>query len=406
MCIANRFLQSLCVSSLLLCGEVLAADKPNVDLLLAQLTDESTDVREDAAEALADIADPRIAAVLRSRVAVEKDFHARLAMHYALASQGEKKSLQPLIDALYTTGHMGANYLGFVTGEEYRWDIGSWQHWYDKTSEKDFRTLAARRLERKPMMDEWSRFANLYSASFFDDLLEPGEIDDRMTDVERKELVELPTAKAWGEFSVALTELQQNGNRKEAARRFRRVATEFPNTYYADDSRELADLLDKMVVEDEKYHAPAKLADLSVDGQIAHHVHQLRDVVAEQWSQPGYCHVLNNLHQLLDRAEDRPVADAAQSLHAIGKPAVPALIELLDDRRPIRGVGYWRNFHPSRTVLRYQDAAIQLLEAILEQELYDRRTTSSYFSTEKPDRRAEIAEAIRAAHRVKRSGRH
>ena len=79
--------------------------------------------------------------------------------------------------------------------------------------------------------------------------------------------------------------------------------------------------------------------------------------------------------------------NAADALREIGEPAVPFLIELLEDRRPIRGVGYWRNFRPDRTVLRYQDAAIQIIDAIRAEHAYDRRTTSSYFSTETQERR-------------------
>ena len=99
--------------------------------------------------------------------------------------------------------------------------------------------------------------------------------------------------------------------------------------------------------------------------------------------------------EILGKPDKRPY-DAAIALREIGEPAIPYLIEILEDRRPIRGVGYWRNFRPSRTVLRYQDAAIQIIDAIRSENAYDRRTTSSYFSTEQPEKRQEIIEALRA----------
>jgi hypothetical protein len=88
--------------------------------------------------------------------------------------------------------------------------------------------------------------------------------------------------------------------------------------------------------------------------------------------------------------------NAAIALWEIGEPAIPYLIDILGDRRPIRGVGYWRDFRPNRTVLRYQDAAIQIIDAIRSGNAYDRRTTSSYFSTERPEIRLEIIEALKA----------
>jgi hypothetical protein len=87
--------------------------------------------------------------------------------------------------------------------------------------------------------------------------------------------------------------------------------------------------------------------------------------------------------------------NAAVELKLIGDAAIPTLVALLEDRRPIRSVGYWRSFSPSRTVLRYQDAAAQILNEILPQPFYDRSTTGSYLSNEKPERRAKVIESIR-----------
>lgn len=378
-----------------------ADDSPDIASLIVNLDDNQARKREDAAEALAEIVDPRIEDPLRKRIAVEKDFHVKLALHYALASQGNRAPLQVLIESLRSTGHMGANYLRNATGEDFGWDIGRWQKWLDSTNDAEFRAFVLSRWKRKPLMDEWADFASLFTRHYFNSLTdaETGEsldLGDRMTAEEIQRLSQLPTAKAWNLFESALNELQDKGNRKESARLFRKVATEFSNTYYADQSKELADLLDTMVAEDAAYKPPRDITSLERDQQIELHIHNLRDVVAYQFSQPGYCHVLFQFQLPGDKSYN-----AALALRDIGEPAVPRLIELLTDRRPIRAVGYWRDFHPNRTVLRYQDAAIQILSAIRSDCPYDRRTTSSYFSTERPEVQRAVIESLKSSTKSK-----
>ena len=235
-------------------------------------------------------------------------------------------------------------------------------------------------------MQEYSRFAGLYSARFF------SSERDEVTDQEKQDLKNLPTAKAWSIFERAIVALQEDGDRAEAARLFHRIVKEFPETYYADDSLELARELDKMIEEDNKYRPPDNIATLSLDQQIAFHIHNLRDVVAYQFMQPGHCLIVGQT-----RLPDAAPYNAAYAIRDLGEPAVPYLIELLNDRRPIRAVGYWRNFSPNRTVLRYQDAAIQIINAIREDSPYLRHTTSSYFSIEKERVRTNIISSLRAS---------
>ena len=339
---------------------------------------------------------------IKTRLKIESDFHVKLALNYAVASQGEKSGIEPLITSLGETGHLGYVYLNRVTGRDFGWNANEYQSWFDRTSDKEFKDFIDERWRRKPMMEEFAEFSSLYSKQFFGSMKSDDEdsivSDMRLTEPDKQKLKTLPTAKAWAIFQTGLTELQKNGNRKEAARHFRIVATEYRNTYYADDSRELADLLDKMVAEETKFKKPKNVDDLDLESKIKFHIHNLRDVVAYQFSQPGYCHVFGCFSlppEILGKPDERP-CNAAIALREIGEPAIPYLIEILDDRRPIRGVGYWRNFRPSRTVLRYQDAAIQIIDAIRSENAYHRRTTSSYFSTERPEKRKEIIEVLRA----------
>ncbi|WP_075096631.1 hypothetical protein [Planctomyces sp. SH-PL14] len=83
-------------------------------------------------------------------------------------------------------------------------------------------------------------------------------------------------------------------------------------------------------------------------------------------------------------SSSRRRSNAAAGLRDIGRPAIPRLINLLRDRRRIRAVGFWRVFHPSRTVLRYQDVAIEILQELIPKRIYARSTTAA------PERRDEL----------------
>ena len=370
---------------------------------IGQLDNSNSRVRSDAAEVLAETEQLNDVSPIETRLKTESDFHVKLALNYALASHGEKSSIQPLIQSLGDTGHLGYVYLSRVTGRDYGWDADKYHSWFERTTDKEFKTFIDERWRRKPMMKEYAEFSSLYSKQYFGSMRSDGKDsifgDMRLTDADKKKLETLPTAKAWSIFQTALTELQKNGNRKEAARQFRMIATEYSNTYFADDSRELADLLDEMVAEEKDFKKPANIDGLDLEAKIKFHIHNLRDVEAYQFSQPGYCHVFGGFSfpdtEISDDSDDLTY-NAANALRKIGEPAIPFLIEILEDRRPIRGVGYWRDFRPNRTVLRYQDAAIQIIDAIRSKNAYDRQTTSSYFSTELPEKRKEIIDALKA----------
>ena len=381
-------------------GPAVKTEEQHIARLLGRLSDNNKFIREEAARALAKIVDPKIPGPVRKRIAVERDFHVKLALHHALACQGDKQALAFLIDSLTKTGHLGSFYLDSATGRDFGWQIDKYRKWYANTSNEQYRAFVNDRWKRKPMMEEWSKFASLYQEKHFSSQLNPetGKLGDRkpMTAERMKQLSELPTAKAWSVFESALGELQKKGNRKEAARLFGKVATEYPNTYYADQSKELADLLNGMIAEDSNYEPPQEIASLTQREQIAFHIFNLRDVVGYQFSQPGYCAILSEVP-----LPDNSKYNAARALRDIGEPAVPDLIALLSDRRPIRAVGYWRNFVPMRIVLRYQDAAAQIISAIRSGKAYKPPMMGSYFSTERPDTQQAIIESLRASVKTK-----
>ena len=80
----------------------------------------------------------------------------------------------------------------------------------------------------------------------------------------------------------------------------------------------------------------------------------------------------------------------------IGRPAVPALIEHLSDRRVTRSVGGGGMSNASLHVLRVQDIVLACIERILDLPFYRRYSTSSYFSTDTEAGRKQVIAEIRA----------
>ncbi|MBW2726905.1 MAG: hypothetical protein JRE71_21205 [Deltaproteobacteria bacterium] len=64
---------------------------------------------------------------MEKRSKQELGFHAVLALNYALARQGRRSAVFPLIEALKETGHLGAVYLGWAFGYDHSWDRALWK---------------------------------------------------------------------------------------------------------------------------------------------------------------------------------------------------------------------------------------------------------------------------------------
>jgi DNA-binding GntR family transcriptional regulator len=144
-------------------------------------------------------------------------------------------------------------------------------------------------------------------------------------------------------------------SRKELLARFRRFGKDFPGSPHGERAKETADLLERMVAEDE---ARAKQAPRD---QAADLIFQLRDQNGSQMSQPGACDIF-----LDERGEKSP----AHRLVAMGYDAVPLLIEAIEDVRFTRSVGNERDFYFSHHVLRVGDCALAILERIAGRSFY------------------------------------
>ncbi len=164
-------------------------------------------------------------------------------------------------------------------------------------------------------------------------------------------------------------------SRKELLTRFDRIAKHFPQSPHAKRAQETAELLRKMVAEDEadarKSVKTAK--EMTKDERIAELIFRLRDQNGQQWSQPGFCDVFAQDYLGPERSEKSP----AQQLVDIGYEAVPQLIAALDDERFTRSVGFHRDFYFSHFVLRVCDCAEAVLERIAGRRFWEPRSTSA-----------------------------
>ncbi len=145
---------------------------------------------------------------------------------------------------------------------------------------------------------------------------------------------------------------------------------------------------ESLLAEDEAWRdiEPDALSKLPPEEQATYWMHRLRDHDAMQMMQPGECDVLGGW----GRQDDSP--NPADRLVELGWDAIPVVIAHLDDTRPTRCVGYWRNFAiDSYYLLRYADCCQQVFEAIAGVDIYDRSSTSGSMVRDGMAPRAKLA---------------
>ena len=158
-------------------------------------------------------------------------------------------------------------------------------------------------------------------------------------------------------------------SRPKLLAQFEDITKHFPESKHVERAQKTVDLLKKMIEED-KAHAAKQilpLDELEGEALIAELIYQLRNQNGQQWSQPGACNIF-----LDERGEESPAA----KLVTLGFPAVPQLIEVLEDQGFTRSVGYHRNFYFSHHVLRVGDCAERILCRIAGRNFYQRTYTN------------------------------
>jgi hypothetical protein len=163
---------------------------------------------------------------------------------------------------------------------------------------------------------------------------------------------------------------------------FYAVATNYPTSQYAPLAWQTVATLTQMVAEDAAHAKTAvtNLDSLSLTDRVQELIFQLRDQNGHQFAPPGSWGVF----------PDRQNSNSpAQQLMAIGYPAVPQLINALDNPTLTRSVvfegGSWRyerNLAFPHAVLTVGDCAVAILQRIAGKSFYQAPSSSGYMSNE------------------------
>jgi hypothetical protein len=167
-------------------------------------------------------------------------------------------------------------------------------------------------------------------------------------------------------------------SRPQLLERFERIVRNYPQSEHVTRARETITLLKQMIKEDEE-HAKKRAAgkpfeQLSKREQIEELIFQLRDQNGKQDSQPGSCDIFDDFDPETRGRVDKDTP--AHQLVKMGYDAIPQLIEVLEDQRFTRSVGYHRDFYFSHYVLRVGDCAEQIITRIAGRSFYQRYSTS------------------------------
>jgi beta-lactamase regulating signal transducer with metallopeptidase domain/type II secretory pathway component GspD/PulD (secretin) len=195
---------------------------------------------------------------------------------------------------------------------------------------------------------------------------------------------------AWQSYLEISEALYKGANREEIAQRYLEVGNKYPITRTGRICLELGRLLEQMAIEDKSFEPPKNIESLSQQQKINYYIYKLRDVAEQEAFIPGKCRVLR-----YPRTPDSP----AVALRKMGSVVVPAMISLMEDRRPSRSVGLSRN---GGVVLRYCDIALEIIADIAGQNLPNNTTTfdprsgrGSYLSSADEKEADEIIQRVK-----------
>ena len=202
-------------------------------------------------------------------------------------------------------------------------------------------------------------------------------------------LVDMVDGRTWPSLSKGVEMLQtKRADRAAVLEVWQATLAANPGSGYEEQLQDMIAQL-KIQAGEDALRAKAVAVDpakLPVEEQIRYYVDRLCETNGEQDSDPGECPVLGW----------GPRTEFSDALVKIGRPAVPALIALLDDRRLTRCVGYFRTFDQHPHVLRYQDVAIKCIEAIVDIRFYISSGSGFYLSKEKKETHDAVVADVRS----------
>ena len=194
--------------------------------------------------------------------------------------------------------------------------------------------------------------------------------------------------QAWAIFRPAMLEFQDTGDRAKFLATCKQLQAQFPGSRYEQELTTLIAPLEAEAVAPPPPYLAKPPAVHTPEETIQYWVYQLREVGGRQFSDPGY--------PLLFNLPGDKTVNPADQLVAIGPPAIPYLIQALDDFTPTRTIAWQRSFYPVYFVLRRQDIAMKCLERIVGCQFYEEGATFRHFYMEAPERRQSVLDNVAA----------
>lgn len=182
---------------------------------------------------------------------------------------------------------------------------------------------------------------------------------------------QLATALRWQAQTLANT----GAPRSELVEKWK-LLLRLPENEWTGEAKEMIAAYKAMIEEDRDWKSLSteELVRLDASAQAEYWLHELRDLKAKQWSQPGSCIVSGPLAGIPEG-----VINPVDKLIELGWDAIPQVIAHLDDRRPTRSLGWCRSHWPSTYwMLRTGDCCVVVFWKVTGVGLYAPTTTSGY----------------------------
>jgi len=189
----------------------------------------------------------------------------------------------------------------------------------------------------------------------------------------------------WQILRPAMFKFQDGGSRKEFLATCKKLLTDYPGSKYDEQLESLIRPLEREAATPQPDFLKKKPEERTQEENIRYWIYQLRDLAGQQIFDPGY-------PELFSPIGSSPTA--ADQLVAIGVPAIPYLIEALDDDTPTRTIGWGRIWDTRYYVLHRQDVAIKCLERTVGCLFYSSLSTTKHLHKEPSQQRKSIIENI------------
>jgi len=247
---------------------------------------------------------------------------------------------------------------------------------------------------RKPFLDTMQYLPRLALLSLLSLATLAGNVSFARGDApQSKQVQQTKNTALWQVLRPAMLAFQNGGAREEFLAVCKKLLADYPGSTYDAQLQSLIEPLEREVAVTPAFMQVPE-GKRSQEQTIRYWVYQLRDVAGHQWSDPGYPEIFPAAYS----SKAPPMA--TDELVAIGVPAIPYLIDALEDDTPTRTIAWQRSFYPVYFVLRRKDLAMKCLERITGCDFYDEGATYIHLHNDTPERRASVLANVRAWWRI------